>query len=97
MYGRDQKLIQIPINQLYFVVIDLHSTLQRPLLDHFLDSFPSSGGRYAKMSVDSATYSALLDMGIEPPVARKAATMYTKVDAAVEWCFGPGLEVRLIT
>jgi uncharacterized UBP type Zn finger protein len=45
------------------------------------------------MSIDEPTFQALLGMGIEVQVARKAATMFTKADAAVEWCFGDGLGV----
>ncbi|CAD6585338.1 MAG: hypothetical protein TREMPRED_004111 [Tremellales sp. Tagirdzhanova-0007] len=43
------------------------------------------------MSVHEVTYSFLIDMGIEPPLARAAATRFHNVEPAVNWCFGDGM------
>ncbi|WWD18247.1 hypothetical protein CI109_102697 [Kwoniella shandongensis] len=42
------------------------------------------------MSVSEATFNALKDMGIEPVLAREAASRYHSVEPAVNWCFGDG-------
>jgi hypothetical protein len=45
------------------------------------------------MSADDAVFTSLLDMGIDPPLARAAAVRFTHADAAVNWCFGAGMNV----
>jgi uncharacterized UBP type Zn finger protein len=46
------------------------------------------------MTVDT-TFSQLVDMGIDPTIAREAAIRYQdNADAAVDWCFGSGSQVR---
>ena len=45
------------------------------------------------MSVDQGTLQLLVDMGIEPGLARAAAQRFTNGDAAVNWCFGEGANV----
>lgn len=45
------------------------------------------------MSVNETTRKALLDMGIDATLARAAASRFHNVDAAVNWCFGDGMEV----
>ncbi|WVQ96945.1 hypothetical protein IAU59_004054 [Kwoniella sp. CBS 9459] len=42
------------------------------------------------MSVSESTFTALKDMGIEPRLAREAASRYHTVEPAVNWCFGDG-------
>lgn len=69
-------------------------TLLTPPLPLISESRPRGRGpQTGIMSVDEPTFQALLSMGIEAPIARKAATMFTKADAAVEWCFGDGVGV----
>ena len=46
------------------------------------------------MSVHEVTYISLVDMGIEPNLARAAATRFHSVEPAVNWCFGDGMSVR---
>lgn len=45
------------------------------------------------MSVDKEVLSHLESFGIDQALAIEAAKRYTKVDAAVEWCFGDGQNV----
>ncbi|KIS01744.1 hypothetical protein L804_01623 [Cryptococcus deuterogattii 2001/935-1] len=42
------------------------------------------------MSVHDSTFSALKDMGIDPVLAREAASRFHSVEPAVNWCFGDG-------
>ncbi|WWC60665.1 uncharacterized protein I303_103240 [Kwoniella dejecticola CBS 10117] len=42
------------------------------------------------MSVHDATYNALKEMGIDPVIAREAASRYHSVEPAVNWCFSDG-------
>ncbi|EIW73085.1 hypothetical protein TREMEDRAFT_59247 [Tremella mesenterica DSM 1558] len=42
------------------------------------------------MSVHDPTFQALKEMGIEPILAREAATRFHSVEPAVNWCFGDG-------
>ncbi|WWC68303.1 uncharacterized protein I206_102227 [Kwoniella pini CBS 10737] len=42
------------------------------------------------MSVHDATYNALKEMGIDPIIAREAASRFHSVEPAVNWCFGDG-------
>ncbi|OCF31828.1 hypothetical protein I316_06426 [Kwoniella heveanensis BCC8398] len=42
------------------------------------------------MSLSESTFTALKDMGIEPRLAREAASRYHNVEPAVNWCFGDG-------
>ncbi|KAK8865579.1 hypothetical protein IAR55_000723 [Kwoniella newhampshirensis] len=42
------------------------------------------------MSISEVTFNALKDMGIEPVLAREAASRYHSVEPAVNWCFGDG-------
>ncbi|ORX35476.1 hypothetical protein BD324DRAFT_632995 [Kockovaella imperatae] len=44
------------------------------------------------MSIDQNLFDQLTGMGIEPPLARAAATRYSSVEPAIEWCFGAGLD-----
>ncbi|WVF71016.1 hypothetical protein IAT40_005812 [Kwoniella sp. CBS 6097] len=44
------------------------------------------------MSVSESTFTALKDMGIEPRLAREAASRYHNVEPAVNWCFGDGAD-----
>lgn len=46
------------------------------------------------MSVHQATLQALIEMGIHAPLARAAAQRFENADAAVNWCFGDGANVR---
>lgn len=45
------------------------------------------------MSVDENVFRSLMDMGIEPVLARAAAVRFTHSEAAVNWCFGDGANV----
>ena len=45
------------------------------------------------MSVHQATLTTLIEMGIDPPLARAAAQRFENGDAAVNWCFGDGANV----
>ena len=45
------------------------------------------------MSVHDDTFKQLRDMGIDAPLARAAALRFTTTDAAVNWCFGEGMNV----
>jgi len=45
------------------------------------------------MTVDGSTFTALIDMGIEPFLARAAANRFHTVEPAVNWCFGEGMDV----
>lgn len=56
-------------------------------------SHPGSSG-ITTMSVNDAILKQLQEMGIEWNLARAAAQRYHSVDAAVNWCFGPGADVR---
>ncbi|WWC88215.1 uncharacterized protein L201_003120 [Kwoniella dendrophila CBS 6074] len=42
------------------------------------------------MSVHESTYNALKEMGIDPVIAREAASRFHNVEPAVNWCFGDG-------
>ncbi|EAL21684.1 hypothetical protein CNBC7190 [Cryptococcus deneoformans B-3501A] len=42
------------------------------------------------MSIHDSTFSALKDMGIDPMLAREAASRFHSVEPAVNWCFGDG-------
>jgi hypothetical protein len=43
---------------------------------------------------NNETYDLLLSMGIDGALAREAAKRYDdRVEAAVEWCFGSGIDV----
>ncbi|ODO12141.1 hypothetical protein I350_00927 [Cryptococcus amylolentus CBS 6273] len=44
------------------------------------------------MSASSETLESLLAMGIEPVLAREAASRFHTADAAVNWCFGDGAD-----
>jgi hypothetical protein len=44
--------------------------------------------------MSQSTYQTLIDIGIDADKAREAAKRYDdRVEAAVDWCFGPGAEV----
>ncbi|KAK6907823.1 hypothetical protein I203_101824 [Kwoniella mangroviensis CBS 8507] len=42
------------------------------------------------MSVHELTYNSLKEMGIDPVIAREAASRFHSVEPAVNWCFGDG-------
>ncbi|OWZ79421.1 hypothetical protein C365_01682 [Cryptococcus neoformans Bt85] len=42
------------------------------------------------MSIHDSTFLALKDMGIDPALAREAASRFHSVEPAVNWCFGDG-------
>ncbi|WRT66035.1 uncharacterized protein IL334_002986 [Kwoniella shivajii] len=42
------------------------------------------------MSVHDITFNALKEMGIDPIIAREAASRFHNVEPAVNWCFGDG-------
>ncbi|WVQ85746.1 hypothetical protein IAT38_007913 [Cryptococcus sp. DSM 104549] len=46
------------------------------------------------MSVSQETFQSLKDMGIEPVLAREAASRYHNIEPAVNWCFGDGQNWR---
>ena len=48
------------------------------------------------MSVNQDVFNALLDMGIDAPLARAASARFGAADAAVNWCFSDaGASVRM--
>lgn len=47
--------------------------------------------------MDDGTFRSLVEMGIDSTLARAAAARFSSADAAVNWCFGEGANVRSLS
>ena len=82
-------LVHVQHDHTAFTVVPISSFIANPHFRQF------DHPRYipGAMSVDEATFSQLVDMGIDPPLARAAAIRFSTAEAAINWCFGEGANV----